>query len=146
MAGNTQTPAGWREVRLGDVARERNQRANSALRADVLSITNDLGFVQSRQKFDRQVFSQDTSNYKVVRRGDIAYNPARLNVGSIGILTNPEIGIVSPMYVVFESDTTQSLPEFLFRLLRLPSLFATYRRFGEGTVRSSIGFHLLRMR
>ena len=144
MAGYTQTPAGWREVRLGDVARERNQRANSALRADVLSITNDLGFVQSRQKFDRQVFSQDTSNYKVVRRGDIAYNPARLNVGSIGILTNPEIGIVSPMYVVFESDTTQSLPEFLFRLLRLPSLFATYRRFGEGTVRSSIGFHLLR--
>ena len=46
--------------------------------------------------------------------------------------------------MVFESDTTQSLPEFLFRLLRLPSLFATYRRFGEGTVRSSIGFHLLR--
>ena len=99
MAGKTQTPARWRVVRLGDVARERNQRANSGLRADVLSITNDFGFVQSRQKFDRQVFSQDTSNYKVVRRGDIAYNPARLNVGSTGILTDPEIGIVSPIYV-----------------------------------------------
>ena len=144
MLGNVQIPDGWRVARLGDVARERVQRANSGLRADVLSITNDLGFVQSRQKFDRQVFSQDTSNYKVVRRGDIAYNPARLNVGSIAILTDPEIGIVSPMYVVLESDTTRFLPEFLFRLLKLPSLFAIYRRFGEGTVRSSIGFHLLR--
>ena len=55
-------PNGWRVVHLGDVARERNERANSGLRADVLSVTNDLGFVQSRERFDRQVFSQDTSN------------------------------------------------------------------------------------
>ena len=137
-------PNGWRVVRLGDVAREKNQRANSGFRAEVLSVTNDLGFVQSKEKFGRQVFSQDTSNYKVVRHRDIAYNPARLNVGSIGISTSPEIGIVSPMYVVFEPDPTQCLPEFLFRLLKLPSLVAIYRRFGEGTVRSSIGFHLLR--
>ena len=41
-------------------------------------------------------------------------------------------------------NPNQCSPEFLFRLLKLPSLFVLYRRFGEGTVRSSIGFHLLR--
>ena len=143
MADDRRVPDGWRQMYLGDVACERNQRANTETGADVFSITNDLGFVHSSKKFDRQVFSQNTSNYKVVKRGDIAYNPARLNVGSIGIFTDVEFGIVSPMYVVFEADSALCASEFLFRLLKLPSLFVSYRRLGEGTVRSSIGFHLL---
>lgn len=49
------------------------------------------------------VASEDTSNYKVVCRNDFAYNPARINVGSVARLTSFEHGIVSPMYICFRT-------------------------------------------
>ena len=67
---------------------------------------------QSEQFEDRIVASDDTSNYKVVKRNDFAYNPARINVGSIARLTTFEDGIVSPMYICFQAKQ-QILPEYL---------------------------------
>ena len=67
-------PDGWEVVRLGDVARERNQRANS---------TSALGMVISRSPntpisstpvyFNRQVISDDTENYKILHLANLAY-------------------------------------------------------------------------
>ena len=51
--------------------------------AEVLSVTNVAGFVRSLEVFDKQVFSQDTSAYKLVSYNDLAYNPSRINVGSV---------------------------------------------------------------
>ena len=47
---------GWQVVRLGDVACERNQRADSAQQTEVFSVTKHAGFVRSLEYFDRQVF------------------------------------------------------------------------------------------
>lgn len=64
----------------------------------MLSVSNKQGFINQSEQFeDRIVASDDTSNYKVVKKDDFAYNPARINVGSIARLTSFEIGIVSPM-------------------------------------------------
>ena len=138
-------PEGWRLVRLGDVASERNQRADSNSQLEIFSVTKHLGFVPSLEYFDRQVFSHDTSNYKIVRRGDLAYATIHLDEGSLGILRDAETGAISPMYTVFEVDTKQTEPEFLFSLMKLPQMVALYRRIGQGTVhrRKSISFERL---
>ena len=145
MPDKMQVPDGWQVVRLGDVAHERNQRANSASQTEVFSVTKHAGFVRSLEYFDRQVFSHDTSNYKVVRRGDLAYATIHLDEGSLGILRYADAGIISPMYTVFEANKAWTEPEFLFSLMKLPQMVLLYQRIGEGTVhrRKSISFERL---
>ena len=64
----------------------------------VLSVSNKKGFISQDKQFDGyEVASKDLSNYKIVDRDDVAYNPSRINVGSIARLINFEKGIVSPM-------------------------------------------------
>ena len=140
-----QVPDGWQVVRLGNVAHERNQRANSASQTEVFSVTKHAGFVRSLEYFDRQVFSRDTSNYKIVRRGDLAYATIHLDEGSLGILRKADTGIISPMYTVFEANKAWTEPEFLFSLMKLPQMVLLYQRIGEGTVhrRKSISFERL---
>ncbi len=85
--------------------------------AEILSVTNTNGFVRSLEVFDKQVFSQDTSNYKLVRQNDLAYNPSRINVGSIARCQFPEGGAVSPMYIVVRCKQTL-LAQFLLYFLK----------------------------
>ena len=145
MERKTQVPDGWEVVRLGDVARERNQRANSTPRPEVFSVTKHAGLVRSLEYFDRQVFSRDTSNYKIVQRGDLAYATIHLDEGSLGILRDADTGLISPMYTVFEVNRARAEPEFLFSLMKLPQMVSLYQRIGEGSVhrRKSIGFDSL---
>ena len=49
---------------------------------------------------------------KFVSTNDFAYNPARINVGSIARLKDRTNGIVSPMYVCFHTKDTL-LPEYM---------------------------------
>ena len=80
---------------------------------NVLSVSNRQGFIKQSEQFeDRNVASDDTSNYKIVEKNDFAYNPARINVGSIARLTKFETGIVSPMYICFRTKDCL-LPEYL---------------------------------
>ncbi len=71
---------------------------------NVLSVSNRNGFVNQSEQFeDREIASEDTTNYKVIHTNDFAYNPARINVGSIARLHTFTRGIVSPMYVCFHT-------------------------------------------
>ena len=145
MRSERRAADGWRSLRLAEIARERNQRADSGPKADVFSVTKHRGFVRSLEYFDRQVFSRDTSNYKVVRRGDLAYATIHLDEGSLGILRDADAGLISPMYTVFEVDRQQVEPAFLFALMKLPTMVARYQRIGEGSIhrRKSISFERL---
>lgn len=85
--------------------------------AEILSVTNTDGFVRSLDVFDKQVFSQDASNYKLLRFNELAYNPSRINVGSVARCEFPQGGAVSPMYVVVRCRKTL-LPQFLLYFLK----------------------------
>ena len=56
----------------------------------------------SEDYFTKQVFSESIAKYKVVNKGAFAYNPARVNIGSLGRNEFDFDGCVSPVYVVFE--------------------------------------------
>jgi len=99
----------------GHIAESSIRKGNAP--AEVLSVTNTDGFVRSLDVFDKQVFSQDASNYKLVRLNDLAYNPSRINVGSVARCHFREGGAVSPMYVVVRCSDSL-LPQFLLYFLK----------------------------
>lgn len=92
----------YHPYRIGDVIEQISERNKDKSIDMVLSVSNKQGFINQSEQFeDRIIASEDTSNYKIVHKNDFAYNPARINVGSIARLTTIEKGIVSPMYICF---------------------------------------------
>lgn len=114
--------------------RNRGQRVSR-----VLSVTNSVGFVLSEDQFAHRVASVDTSNYKIVRRGQYAYNPSRINVGSIARLNGWDDGALSPMYVVFEvGDGLAS--DFFGHWLRSAEARQRITLAAQGSVRDTVSF------
>ena len=126
--------------KIGDIITQISIRNKSNNVLNVLSVSNKLGFVEQSEQFeDRTVASEDLTSYKIVRTNDFAYNPARINVGSIARLKQYESGIVSPMYICFHAKKNV-LPEYL-EIFFLTQYFKheMYKRL-EGSVRLCLSF------
>ncbi|MGL4514411.1 MAG: restriction endonuclease subunit S [Lacipirellulaceae bacterium] len=123
----------WRDVRIGDVAEEVSQRNGHTDGVVVLSCTKHDGLVNSFEYFGRRVHSEDTSNYKVVRRGEFAYATNHIEEGSIGLLTHVDAGLVSPMYTVFRTNS-DVVPEYLFRALKTETYRQVFQSFTSASV------------
>ena len=128
------------EYRIGDIIEQKSLRNKSNLVKTVLSVNNKLGFINQDEQFeDRIVASEDTSNYKVVTKDDFAYNPARINVGSIARLKSYDKGIVSPMYICFKV-TDSIVPEYLESYFATNQFFKEMQKRLEGSVRLCLSF------
>lgn len=123
----------WEAVRVGDIAAERSERNDGEHSIPVLSCTKYDGLVDSLAYFGKRVFSENTANYKVVRRGDFAYATNHIEEGSIGLLSHADAGLVSPMYTVFRTDG-QIAPDFLFRLLKTETYRQIFASFTSASV------------
>ena len=139
----TEFPDDWNPTKIGSFASEVRDRSTGT--EEVLSVTKHRGFVPSLEYFGKQVFSKDTNNYKVVRRGQYAYATIHLDEGSIDCLGIRDEGIISPMYTVFDVDDDVVDRQFLLELLRTPMMLMRYAAIGEGSVnrRKSITFDTL---
>ena len=123
------------DCKIGDVIVQVSTRNRGNNNYSVLSVNNRLGFIEQSEQFeDRTVASEDTSNYKVVSRDDFAYNPARINVGSIARLCSYEKGIVSPMYICFHTKP-RLLPEYLEYFFDTRYFYNEMQKRLEGSVR-----------
>ena len=109
----------------------------------VYSVTNSQGFVPSTDYFSKEVYSKDLTNYKIVKRGMIAYNPSRVNVGSLAVQNAEEQVVVSPLYVVISVDETQLLPEYLCYFLHSDIGLKEIAAHTAGSVRDSLKFSAL---
>jgi len=86
----------YKQCRIGDIYAERSQRGASDM--ELLSVTMNDG-VKPRSAIEgKDNSSEDKSNYKIVRKGDMVYNSMRMWQGANGI--SPCDGIVSPAYTV----------------------------------------------
>lgn len=120
--------------------KEVSERNKDLKISNVLSVTNSRGFIDQAEQFDRVVASEDATNYKIVRKGQFAYNPSRVNVGSLDLLRDFESGILSPMYVVFETDKSQLLPDYMYYQLKTQWFYGHIPMFVQGSVRDSLSF------
>lgn len=125
---------------IGDVIVQISKRNSGNQLHNVLSVSNRQGFIRQSEQFeDRNVASDDTSNYKIVERNDFAFNPARINVGSIARLTIFENGIVSPMYICFHAKDC-ILPEYLDFYFESKQFFLEMQKRLEGSVRQCLSY------
>lgn len=125
---------------VGQFIKEVSERNKDLKVTRVLSVTNTRGFINQSDQFDRSVASEDASNYKIVKKGQFAYNPSRVNVGSLDLLRNFDEGILSPMYVVFSTDEKHLLADFLYFNLKTQWFYGHIPMFVQGSVRDSLSF------
>lgn len=125
---------------VGTFSEEVSARNRGGNEARVLSVTNSRGFVLPEDQFERRVASADLSNYKVVRRGQYAYNPSRINVGSIARLDGWDDGVLSPMYVVFRLDEAKADSDYFLHWLNSHEARQRIRNSAQGSVRETVSF------
>ena len=89
---------------LSDVTTNNRNKIDQTKEYKVLSAVNTGNLVLSDDYFDKQVYSKDIGKYLNVNKNDFAYNPARINIGSIGLNTFDFNCCVSPVYVTFSVD------------------------------------------
>ncbi|WP_302273355.1 restriction endonuclease subunit S [uncultured Alistipes sp.] len=126
--------------KLGNVIAQISQRNKSGKEMVVLSVNNKQGFIEQSEQFEERIIaSDDTSNYKMVCINDFAYNPARINVGSIARLKDKECGIVSPMYICFRT-LGNMLPEYLELFFKTKQFALDVDKRLEGSVRLCLSY------
>ena len=131
-------------IELSELIKEKKERARQES-LTVWSVSNKLGFINSADYFDKEVPSDNLSAYKIVEPGHFAYNPARINVGSIALNTSNHKGAVSPMYIVFDIENITKLdPKYLFLIMKSDALNTEIRRLAQGAVRSQLIFQNLK--
>ena len=111
-----------------DLANERVQGVNS---------TGEFGETRA------DTTGLDFSNYKVVKTGQFAYNPSRINLGSIALLREQSC-IVSPMYIVFGVTSSQKLlSEYLMLWFGRKEFQRSTLFYAMGSVRDTFSFDLM---
>ena len=91
---------------LGDITYIVNRRNKSNRVLPIYSVNNKDGFIPQSEQFDgldSKSRGYDTSMYKIVGKNTFAYNPARINVGSIGYSGNLKDVLISSLYVCFKT-------------------------------------------
>ena len=129
------TTDGWQVASLGEVTVESTERNKGKLpTSSVRSVNKTLGMVPMKES----VIAAEIDRYKIVCHNWFAYNPMRLNIGSICRWTSMEEVLVSPDYVVFRCDESRLLPDYLhhYRSTRLWEKFMEDA--GNGSVRVRI--------
>ena len=125
---------------IGNVIEQISKRNKNNAIQNVLSVSNRQGFIKQSDQFEnRNVASEDTSNYKIVEKNDFAFNPARINVGSIARLTTFEKGIVSPMYICFRTQENVA-PEYIDFFFESNHFYCEIQKRLEGSVRQCLSF------
>ena len=125
----------WEKCILGDITENFNLRNKDKIQYPMFSVTNDRGFVPQSEQFEgRDMVGEDIKAYKIIHTNDFAYNPARINVGSIAMYTGEKPCMISSLYVCFKT-TKEVNNEWLMQLLKIPKMNYYYKVNGEGGVR-----------
>ena len=120
---------------LGELTVNFSNRNKQRIPYPMFSVTNDKGFIpQSEQFEDREMEGEDIAAYKLIHTGDIAYNPARINVGSIAQYKGKATCMISSLYVCIKAKKTVS-DRWLMHILKSERLLYYYNLYAEGGVR-----------
>ena len=130
----------WTKVRLGDYIQECLERNKSNFEIPVYSVTNSNGFCT--EYFSKEVASKEKTSYKIVKKGYFAYNPSRINVGSIDWLREETVVIVSPLYNVFSVKSGLN-QQYLYYYLKSPIGLYYIKELSTGSVRDNLKFSTL---
>ena len=125
-------------IKLGQLIRKTHIKFcdfNGDKNLEVLGVSNIEGITRTTHKK-----SADLSNYLLIKPNSFAYNPYRINVGSIGLTPSEITGIVSPAYIVFQVDEEKLIPEVLLNFLKSDEGLRQINHLARGTVRKALRY------
>lgn len=96
----------WEQRKFSDITFPAREKNRDNLPLESYSITNEHGFIPQDEKFENggTMREADKRMYYIVSPNSFAYNPARINVGSIGYQNTGKDVIVSSLYEVFKTS------------------------------------------
>ena len=126
----------WEQRKFGDFTWDAGKRNKEDLDLEPYAITNEHGFIRQCDAHDDFGYMKDTDRkaYNIVKPNSFAYNPARINVGSIGYYKGVENVIVSSLYEVFQTDNYVN-DRFLWHWFKSDEFPRWIERLQEGSVR-----------
>ena len=126
-----------RRLKFGDVITRCTERVNDGA-LKVLSPISSGKVVLSEEFFTKQVYSKDIGKYLKVAQYEFCYNPARANIGSIGMNDFNFTGCVSPVYVVFK--TSDNLKFYMSRYFKTENFKKEVILRSSGSVRQALSY------
>ena len=105
-ANKKRNTSSWEQRKFSDITFPAGEKNKDNLPLESYSITNEHGFVPQDEKFENggTMREADKRMYYIVSPNSFAYNPARINVGSIGYQNIGKNVIVSSLYEVFKTS------------------------------------------
>lgn len=127
--------------KIGKYIEEENTRNSNLKFSTVQGVNSSSTFGDTKADTN----GLDFSNYKVVQHNQFAYNPSRINLGSIALRKESNVCIVSPMYCVFSIINEEFLlPEYLMLWLSRKEFHRSTLFYAVGSVRDTFDFDLMK--
>jgi type I restriction enzyme S subunit len=126
----------WEQRKLSEFVKNVAKRNRDNLALEAYAVTNDRGFIAQKEAHDDfgYMSNVDRTAYNIVPPNSFAYNPARINVGSLGYYEGSENVIVSSLYEVFQ--TADYIDDrFLLHWLKSEHFPKWIEKLQEGSVR-----------
>ena len=126
----------WEQRELGDITFPSGVKNSDNMPYESYSISNENGFIPQNEQFENggTMRDADKSMYYIVSPQSFAYNPARINVGSIGYQNLTKSVIVSSLYEVFKT-TDECDDGFLWYWIKTDCFQKLIEQYQEGGVR-----------
>lgn len=128
----------WKKVKLGDLIENISVRAKDIGGGSNLpfyGVSNEDGITNAKYASEAKVH-----DYKVLEKSCFAYNPYRINVGSIALMEFEKTGLISPAYVVFKPKPKSIIPRLLLKFLKSSEGLRQIKQHARGTVRQALRF------
>ena len=135
---------------VGDIIERCSEKAKNDKNVTIVyTVSSEFGLIPSidywkkkgsKNKKSYKMFSDDTSNYNIVRKNMFAYNQGYLNIGSIDCLLNEESVLVSPLYKTFKIKENIILPKYLLYFLKTSSVINKIDLMKESGARNKFDF------
>ncbi|WP_311769247.1 restriction endonuclease subunit S [Listeria seeligeri] len=116
----------WEQRKLGEIFTERTERSD---KGELISVTINSGIVKASELERKDNSSSNKANYKVVKKGDIAYNSMRMWQGASGCSFYD--GILSPAYTVI-SPKEDIDPNFMSYMFKKHEMMHIFQRNSQG--------------
>ena len=126
----------WEQRKFSEFVKNVAVRNKAGVELECYAVTNDRGFISQKEAHDAfgYMADADTTAYNIVPPSSFAYNPARINVGSIGYYTGTENVIVSSLYEVFQTADYVD-DRFMWHWFKSDHFSKWIERLQEGSVR-----------
>ncbi|ENF5743684.1 restriction endonuclease subunit S [Listeria monocytogenes] len=116
----------WEQRKLGEVFTERSEKSS---KGELISVTISSGVIKASELERKDISSSDKSNYKVVKKGDIAYNSMRMWQGASGHSLFD--GILSPAYTIITPKKNIS-SKFISYIFKKHNMIQNFQRRSQG--------------